>query len=40
VLTAIRANALYIFTHAEHRRELQERFDRITAAFDAVPARK
>jgi len=39
VLAAIRSNALYIFTHAEHRRELQDRFDRITAAFDAVPRR-
>jgi len=37
VLAAIRANALYIFTHAEHRAALQARFDRITSAFDAVP---
>ena len=40
VLTAIRDNELYVFTHhsAEWRAELQERFDTILAAMDKAAA--
>lgn len=34
VLTAIRANELYVFTHPDMRAEVEDRFAAITAAFD------
>lgn len=42
VLTAIRENELYVFTHtgADWRTELQERFDAILAAMDKAAARQ
>jgi NAD(P)-dependent dehydrogenase (short-subunit alcohol dehydrogenase family) len=42
VLTAIRENELYVFTHpgADWRAELQERFDAILAAMDKAAARQ
>ena len=42
VLTAIREDELYVFTHAgaEWRAELKERFDAILAAMDAAAARR
>jgi NAD(P)-dependent dehydrogenase (short-subunit alcohol dehydrogenase family) len=36
VLQAIRENRLYIFTHAERRKDVEARVDRIMAAFDAL----
>jgi NAD(P)-dependent dehydrogenase (short-subunit alcohol dehydrogenase family) len=39
VLAGVRSDAEYIFTHAEFRELLAERFRRVLAAFDAVPAR-
>jgi hypothetical protein len=41
VLTAIRDDELYVFTHggAEWRAELKERFDTILAAMDEAAAR-
>ena len=38
VLAGIRSDAAYVFTHAEFRAVLAERFDRVLAAFDAAPA--
>ena len=42
VLAAVRANQLYVFTHAgaEWRAELKERFDTILAAMDEAAARQ
>ena len=42
VLTAIRENGLYVFTHAgaEWRAELKERFDAILSAMDEAAARQ
>lgn len=39
-LAAIRANALYVFTHPEMRDEVDERFAAIVAALDKAEARK
>jgi hypothetical protein len=36
VLTAIRENELYIFTHPGMRAEVEQRFAAILAAMDAV----
>lgn len=36
VLTAIRDDELYVFTHPEMRDAVEERFDRILAAFDRL----
>ena len=36
VRDAVLRDDLYVFTHREHRAELQERFDRILAAFDRL----
>jgi len=40
VLAGIRNDAEYVFTHAEFRAVLAERFGRVLAAFDALPAAK
>ena len=42
VLTAIREEELYVFTHAgaEWRAELKERFDAILTAMDEAAARR
>ena len=40
VLEGIRNDAEYVFTHAEFRPLLAERFGRVLAAFDALPAAK
>jgi NAD(P)-dependent dehydrogenase (short-subunit alcohol dehydrogenase family) len=40
VLEGIRNDAEYVFTHAEFRPILAERFGRVLAAFDALPAAK
>jgi NAD(P)-dependent dehydrogenase (short-subunit alcohol dehydrogenase family) len=37
VLRGIRANAEYIFTHAQFRGAIEARFQRVLAAFDGVP---
>ncbi len=36
VRDAVLRDDLYVFTHAEHRAELKERFDRILSAFDVL----
>lgn len=38
-IQGIRANALHIVTHGEHRAPVERRMARVTAAFDAVPFR-
>ena len=40
VLAGIRDDAEYVFTHAEFRAILAERFGRVLAAFDAVPEKQ
>lgn len=40
VLAAIRANELYVFTHADMRAEVENRFTAIAAAFDKTAARR
>jgi NAD(P)-dependent dehydrogenase (short-subunit alcohol dehydrogenase family) len=40
VLAAIRDDAEYVFTHAGFRAFLDERFQRVLAAFDALPGAK
>lgn len=39
-LAAIRANELYVFTHADMRTEVENRFTAIAAAFDKTAARR
>jgi hypothetical protein len=39
VLTAIREDELYVFTHPEMRAELEDRFAAIMAAMDQAAAR-
>lgn len=36
ILDGVRANRMYIFTHPELREQVQERFERMLADFDAV----
>jgi NAD(P)-dependent dehydrogenase (short-subunit alcohol dehydrogenase family) len=40
VLAGIRGDAQYVFTHAEFRAPLDERFRKVLAAFDALPGAK